>query len=1320
MMLVVSIAGSAFARYPNDFKPTPRNQTPVLVGRSDCNQGTSRFDMDVNNVRAALLASGDVWWDLDKGVYVVPKIARGTGAREVSSIFAGAVWVGGKDPSGNLKLCAQTYRSATKNDFWPGPLNERTGQTDAATCTKWDKHFVVTATEIDSVLKLWRNRPAGATQIECSLVPDGVKGWPAFGNDYFRDVHGFALPSTRQGLAKFHDENGNTKYEPCAGDYPIIDVKGCNISVYPDQMVFWIYNDNGNVHTQSARSVPIQMEIQVQAFAYKTNDELNDMTFQRYKLINRAVTDIDSCYFAMWVDPDLGCHTDDYVGCDTTRSLAYVYNEDAIDGTTGSVCDGGVATYGDKVPILGVDYFRGPNDQTGKELGMSSFTYYLNGGVGNPDPATTDPSSATEFYNYLTGKWRNGTPFSFGGSGYNPGSTRVLKYAFPDAPDNPAGWSMVTARLPNGDRRTIQATGPLVLKPGAVNELIVGVPWVPDQKFPFSVRRLQEADDIAQALFDNCFKIFDGPDAPDMTFVELDRKVIAVISNAPGSNNYQETYSERGLKIPGLPNIDTNYVFEGYKVYQLANADVSVADLADQTKARLIAQVDLNNSVKRIFNWTTEEDPNFPGRDVYTPVAKTENINSGIRYSFEIENDLFATGEDKKLINHKKYYYLAITYGYNNYKVFDAKTGGGQPTPYVVGRRNIGDPRTGGKAYEVLPRPINYVRLRADYGDGPAITRLDGDGNGGNFVDISTATMEEILKGTNDPAITYVPGRGPINVKVVNPLEVVNGDYTLTLEDADLTDTRLDAVAARWKLKRTGDTAVLASERTIEKLNEQIVARYGFSVSVGQVKDVGVDALTETKNGAIGSEIQYLTNGADWLDAVQDDEPYISVPGIPAMTNFIKNAPLEDDYNLDPFQSLSTMSRLFKPYLLCDYNGGTRSPLFSPVWSNAAGATIRSIGSIQQLPNVNIVLTKDKSKWTRCVVVETSMPYLSEAPQGQTRPRFPAENDAKQFEIRKKPSVGKEAGADGLPIADGDGQGMGWFPGYAIDVETGRRLNMMFGEASSFDPEIGTYENDSKGITRDMVWNPSSQRLLANTTNDLGYTGFFGGHHFVYVSTTTYDSCKNFRIGGLQSLDNLLRRPQVLRTMAWTMFPVLKQGTKMLSYKDGLIPTDAVIKLRVNNPYSVKKYKGTNGNHPSYQFKIESAPEELSTTSAIDSALNYISVVPNPYYGASAYEVNELSTVAKITNLPLKSTITIYTLDGKFIRQFRRDERPSGYASAGTREKQTTPDLEWDLKNEKGIPIASGVYLIHVDGGSLGQRTIKFFVINRQFDPSRL
>jgi hypothetical protein len=65
-------------------------------------------------------------------------------------------------------------------------------------------------------------------------------------------------------------------------------VKGCPTEAnFPDEIVFWVYNDSGNDHTNT-NGKPISMEVQVQAFAYATNDQINDMTFYRYKLINRA------------------------------------------------------------------------------------------------------------------------------------------------------------------------------------------------------------------------------------------------------------------------------------------------------------------------------------------------------------------------------------------------------------------------------------------------------------------------------------------------------------------------------------------------------------------------------------------------------------------------------------------------------------------------------------------------------------------------------------------------------------------------------------------------------------------------------------------------------------------------------------------------------------------------------------------------------------------------------------------------------------------------------------------------------------------------
>ena len=1260
-VMVLSVSTQIIARNPPKQGGIVDEPKPVLNGRADCVQGSSRFYMDVNNVRAILLSSGDVWWDLVKGGYEVPKVDPASGIRPVSAIFAGAVWLGGKDNVGNLKVACQTYRNATSTDFWPGPLKED-GSTNSEQCEKWDKHFVVTAEEITIAVNLYRAAVAldpTNPSVECDKIPENVKGWPGQGNKYFAGIHQFTLPRTSQGLAKFFDQNGDGIYNPCGGDYPIIDVKGCEtITAVPDQMVFWIYNDNGGLHTNSARSKAIQMEVQVQAFAYKTNDELNDMTFQRYKLINRALTDIDSTYFAMWVDPDLGCFQDDYVGCDTSRNLMYVYNQDALDGIVGCVCgtaQANVATYCDKIPLLGVDYFRGPLDENKKEIGMSSFTYYLNSGECSPLPATTDPATAVEYYNYLTGSWRDGTPFTFGRSAYNPGGGRKVKYAFVDAPNNPAGWSMCTANLPCGDRRTIQASGPFKLKAGAINELIIGVPFVADQQYPCpDIRRLQEADDIAQALFDNCFRIFNGPDAPDMSFIELDREVIAVLTNKPDTsltNNAFEKYAEKGLKIPAKEK-DSLYTFQGYKVYQLRDPNVLVSDFEDPSKARLVAQVDVQDGVAKLYNWKQSTDPNF-GNPIFIPELRMEGEDKGIRHTFKITEDLFARTDDKKLVNHKKYYYSTIAIGHNNYKKFDARLNVGQKEPYVVGRRNIGDASKKSSSYEVTPRPIVDVKLQAKYGDGPAITRLDGVGNGGLFLDMSEETLAQILAGTFDGTIVYKAGRGPVKVDVYNPIEVVDGQYELTLRDKNMTDNVLEK-DARWQLKNVGTNEIVASESTIERLNEQVIAKFGFSVAIGQVADVGLNPIADKKNGSIGSDVVYKETATPWLRALMDDQIFF---GTPAIANFLKTSVLEPDFALDPNQALSKTSDLFAPYQLCDYRGSADElPVLSPAWQNASSASVRSVDSLAKLNNVDIVFTSDKSKWSRCIVIETALPVYYDATVPGS-PGTPTQGNAKNFDLRKVPSVGKDAAADGKPVkqvlpdeqTEGLTTGMGWFPGYAIDVETGKRLNIFFGENSAFDPTFGIYDEGSKGINQDMMWNPSAQFALPTPgIFNPAYTAFLGGQHYVYVTNTEYDNCKLLRdrLNG-----SAFRKIAALRTVTWAGMLLLRPNTKMNSYAQGLIPSDATVKLRVNNPYAPVKGKNTNSTYPSYRFEMKGVQSTALTTTGVDSSLNMINVAPNPYYGYSAYELNAFSTNVKITNLPAKSTVTIYTLDGKFIRQ---------------------------------------------------------------------
>jgi hypothetical protein len=1046
----------------------------------------------------------------------------------------------------------------------------------------------------------------------------------------------------------------------------------------------------------------------------------------------------------VWTDPDLGCAVDDYIGCDTSRSLAICYNKDNIDGSNGAECDQGTPTYGDKIPIVGIDYFRGPRDSdkpildsitcdtlkdpfTGafefEEIGMNSFTYHIGGSA---NAAMNDPQTDQEFYNYMIGKWRDGTPFTKGGNGYNPGSSDVTPYAFPGQPADLSSWTMCNENLDGFDGRVVQASGPFRLAPGAVNELIIGVPWVPDQDYPCpSFEELFEADDISQALFDNCFDITDGPDAPCLSFVELDREVVMAFSNDPTSNNYELGYTELDLSAPpGQPNAD--YKFEGYIVYQLRDPSVGRASFTDPELARIVYQTDVKNGVSTVYNWEGVK----VSQDViaYVPEMMVQGADKGIRNTFNITDDQFAQGDQRRLINHRKYYYVAIAYAYNNWEAFDPSAGTGQKKPFLKGNRNIGDGEA--EYYTVVPRPINDRVMNASFGtDGVVVTRWEGVGTDKNFLDVADETRDSWLTpGAFDGKITYLSGKGPISVHIFNPLDVKNGEFELTFVDDNMSDD-LVAAEARWKLTELATGAVVISAATIESLNEQLLAQYGFSVSIAHGVEPGSDPFNEPTNGFIGATATYLENKADWFGTFTDGPNFVH------FNQTLQNEPL---FSADPNRVYAAESNKFVPYQLCGWKPiANQEMVYSPAWINNNNDAVNDgAAGLKNLNNVDIVLTRDKSKWSRCVVVETSNQYIIESES------LSAIGDANNFDLRRSPSVGKEdADGDGIPDLDGAletiaplaGQpmeGMGWFPGYAVDVETGQRLNIFFGEASIYgihnfsgledDPIYAALLENQEGI--DMMWNPTS-KLQFGVSSSL-FDFFAGGHQYVYVTDEPYDGCDFIR----SRLDpkfgaTPFRKISALKRITWTAVPNIDFGQRMLSYAQGLIPNEMIIKMRVENSYKhMETASSVHNGYPTYRIKLDGVEASPLTAAGIETQLDKIGVVPNPYYGYSAYEITQFSNVVKITNLPPKCKITIYSLDGKFIRQYDRNEAADNAAclEPAIGSQQVFPDLDWDLRNSQAIPVSSGVYLIHVDAPGLGERVIKWFGTNRKFDPSGL
>ncbi|MFH1321410.1 MAG: hypothetical protein ABII90_12270, partial [Bacteroidota bacterium] len=964
-------------------------------------------------------------------------------------------------------------------------------------------------------------------------------------------------------------------------------------------------------------------------------------------------------------------------------------------------------------------------------------------------------------------------------------------------------WTEQTSGNTPDDRRFVHSAGPFTLEPGATNDITVGVVWsraVSTDPFQ-SVELVRLADDKAQALFDNCFKVLNGPDAPELMIQEFDRELILYITNPASSLNYMEQYVEKDPMLiepdsyPGT--FDDKYYFQGYQIFQLNDASVSVADLQDFNLARLVAQCDVKDSVGKIVNFEYNEEL---GADVPTLMVDGEDM--GIRHSFQVTEDLFAMG-DKRLVNHKTYYFLAIAYAYNQFKVYTYDPvnpeADGNKKPYLAGRKD-GYSQSISSVPGIPHKPEveeNGTQINSQYGDGPEITRIEGQGNGGLVIDLTQETIDEIMSGppwrVDNPV--YQRRKGPVDVKVIDPLNVKGGNYVIKFfyDDADTIPivyihTTPDIICGASYFEVSGDirnqletgdkfyvsgstendgtytvqeitdggTYIIPEEyissgvadgviypfykwalidgdnmtdtlfvfdQSVKVGSEQLVMELGISITIEQVLDPGpavcvphkiTSGLTVTpglsnpdpNNGFLEATMTFADNDYQWLTGVVDGDA-------PNATNWIRSG-TSDEPNFQDYSGFDNnqiyeniLGGIWAPYRLCSKD--SLSPAFN--YKQNSKSDIGNIASI------DLVITADKSKWTRSVVIEQQENINYSKPLG---------SEIEKFSLREHPSVNTSGVASGGNTTDPtssnyiDSVGMGWFPGYAINVETGERLNIMFGE-------------DSWSVNgNDLIWNPTSdlssplgQAAIDFGIGQPGVDGipyWAGGKHYIYIVGHNGDDTTNIAEGrgDIPSYDagayirevlssNLeSRKAGVYKDVIWVSIPLLEQGFEFNNPEN--IPTDVTIRLRVAKPFkrnystdSVYTVSHQNDNNPMYSFNLDEFEPRTGVDTIAKNALDLINVVPNPYYAFSFYETSQIDHRIKIINLPVNCTVSIYNIGGTLIRKFDRDDH-------------TITSIDWDLKNSYNVPIASGVYLIHVNAPGIGEKVVKWFGVLRPID----
>lgn len=460
-----------------------------LTPAQNCGGGSASAQLDANNILARINAGGALFNNRN---FIPNPQPGGTGP---STMYGASLWIGGRAPGGQLKLMVRDY---APTGFFSGPLDDE-GFTTLQNCLDWDRVFKIEGADIPaflSQLPAWNDNPDLAIQ----QFP-AIMGWPARGNPFFAQIQGYDLPQGRQ-MAPFYDKDGDALYNPLKGDYPAVQLTGSSPFV-PAQLIWSVYNGFGAPADSTHTRYWLKAEIHQTAWAFDCENEpvLNNTVFTAHRVFFRGQETLDSCFVGMWADFDIGCSGDDYTGCRPDLNTFFAYNIDTLDGTIGNICTDN---------SLSFDLY--PPAQSATLLGwsMDKFMYYNHPGSSNPPIYSSDPGIPFEFYHYLSGSWKDGTPLTTGDNGYNKNGIPT-SHAFPGNPSDPLAWTMCSAQMPARDIRSLASHYLGNVAPGREEEFVVA--WTTHTNLDLPCGLGATFDEIA-AIRDHYHKNFTGVCSP--------------------------------------------------------------------------------------------------------------------------------------------------------------------------------------------------------------------------------------------------------------------------------------------------------------------------------------------------------------------------------------------------------------------------------------------------------------------------------------------------------------------------------------------------------------------------------------------------------------------------------------------------------------------------------------------------------------------------------------------------------------------------------------------------------------------------------------
>jgi hypothetical protein len=1073
--------------------------------------------------------------------------------------------------------------------------------------------------------------------------------------------------------APYEDVDGNGSYDPT------VDIPGVPGS---DQTIWHVCNDFDPGQTDYLYgSLPMGLEIQYTYWGYNTTGALGSTMFRKYLMINKNPDGLDftDMYVSMWSDPDLGDASDDFAGCDTTTSLGFIYNANAYD-----------AQYEYNPPAGGFDFFQGPiidgapSDEAiykgqrvqGKiNLGMSAFYFFINSDAVYTDPRQGEYARGTlGFYNLFQGRISTtGAPFPVPAEA--GGGTTAL--CLSGDPITRTGW-IDGMQHPPGDRRIGQVAGPFVMAFGDTQEVVVAqiaAGAIPGVDRLGALGMLKFFDLEAQLTYDNFFNVPTAPLAPVVEVTELDKEIILDWSVDRNVVETTESHDELG------------FAFQGYNVYQLPSASATIQE------AVRIATFDKVDFIAKIEGLEFD-----PATGVVATKVKQFGTDSGIQRFLSITTD--ALRSNAPLINGTRYYFAVTAYAFN-------------PDPDAV-PNNLENPIA---IFTVIPQDMKPGnRIYTESGETNTAAHATGTANAqvnwevvdptkvtGDdyevffnlqhyYLDVDgiwkeTAYPDQVGKrGVDDLSTAYLTGT------IVTSTTVGTADVMLVVEgigdspDGSWCDGVLVTFPPGIVINSASNTSAGGADQTIDYVTNSVlfgdneVSGYGQFHGGGEVLTININIPT------LPMTIAYEIYDDGYAYVYGLGGTVVDAIGTVAIAEMGYSFKTENHWNVRNVTTSEVV--LDDQKIIADvdiYDGTTyysyQSHSFEglQVWMSA-GSYETPINYYQ----ISLVSPTGLSTLTAGAAATTTAIDLNNYTIfSGTTDSWAISNFGFGTDVIEELQQDYELRFTGVWAERTLGDGRTYHY-----IESGGQMGTLFLGLSS-QAIMDHPDNPNPGVDQDFlvripfeVWNvddPGNEYQvnfmfrdrLQSAADDPMYCWNTANRMYGVIVNSPYD--ENTVIPG-------------------AVDPLSDNATWVLVFYGTNYHIGDIVSVVYANPLQlgVDTYTFTAPDAQTYDAEL-----------AKDDIANDLNVFPNPYYGVNSQELNKYQRFVTFSHLPQNATIRIFNLAGQLVRAIDKDNEDQFQ--------------RWDLLNQTGLPVASGLYIAYVDMPDLGTtKVLKLAVIQEQ------